>query len=80
MEYVTSVERIGMEKGIEKGSLNLLCRLIARRFKTGYESIPPIFTGLRAEDIEEIGERFLDAESVDDIRRWAEEKRTARMQ
>ncbi len=76
VEYVTSVERIGMEKG----SLNLLCRLIARRFKTGYESLPPIFTGLRAEDIEEIGERFLDAESVDDIRRWAEEKRTARMQ
>jgi len=32
VEYVTSVERIG----IEKGSLNLLCRLIAKRFKTGY--------------------------------------------
>ncbi|HIJ40258.1 MAG TPA: DUF4351 domain-containing protein [Deltaproteobacteria bacterium] len=80
MEYVTSVERIGMEKGMEKGSLNLLCRQIAKRFKTGYELLPPIFTGLRAEDIEEIGERFLDAESVDEIRRWAEEKRRARMQ
>ena len=88
MEYVTSVERIGMEKGMEKGiekgmekgSLNLLCRLIAKRFKTGYESLPPIFTGLRAEDIEDLGERFLDAESVDEIRRWAEEKRRARMQ
>ena len=33
MEYVTSVERIGMEKG----SLNLLCRQIAKRFKTGYD-------------------------------------------
>ncbi len=76
MEYVTSVERIGMEKG----SLNLLCRLIAKRFKTAYESLPPIFTGLRAEDIEDPGERFLDAESVDEIRRWAEEKRRARMQ
>ena len=76
MEYVTSVERIGMEKG----SLNLLCRLIAKRFKTGYESLPPIFTGLHAEDIADLGERFLDAESVDEIRRWAEEKRRARMQ
>ena len=76
MEYVTSVERIGMEKG----GLNLLCRQIAKRFKTGYESLPPIFTGLRAEDIEDLGERFLDAESVDEIRRWAEEKRRARMQ
>ncbi len=80
MEYVTSVERIGIEKGMEKGSLNLLCRLIAKRFKTGSESLPPIFTGLRAEDIEDLGERFLDAESVDEIRRWAEEKRRARMQ
>ncbi len=36
--------------------------------------------GFHAEDIADIGERFLNAESVDEIRRWAEEKRSARMQ
>jgi len=31
MEYISSVERIGMEKGMEKGVLKLLARQIARR-------------------------------------------------
>ena len=84
MEYVSSVERIGIQKGreegMQQGSLSLLCRQIAKRFKTGYESVAPLFTGLRSEDIEDLGERFLDAESLDDIRKWAEEKRLQRMQ
>ena len=88
MEYVSSVERIGMQKGreegiqqgIQQGSLSLLCRQIAKRFKTGYEFVAPLFTDLRSEDIEDLGERFLDAESLDDIRKWTEEKRLQRMQ
>jgi len=38
MQYISSVERIGLEKGMEKGKLeaeqNTLRRQISRRFKT----------------------------------------------
>ena len=36
--------------------------------------------GLGKEQIEELAERFLNAENLDEIRRWAEEKRLGRMQ
>ncbi len=70
----------GIQQGIQQGSLKLLCLQIAKRFKTSYDSVYPIFRGLRVEDIEELGERFLEAESLEEIHEWAEEKRLARMQ
>ncbi len=76
MPYVTSVERIGREDG----SISLLCRLIAKRFRVGADMAKPMFEGLNADAIEELGERFLDAESLDEMRRWADEKRLAEAQ
>ena len=77
MPYVTSVERIGIEKGMQQGGLSLLCRMIAKRFRVGVDSARPMFEGLNTEAIEELGERFLDANSLDELRRWADEKRLA---
>ena len=73
MPYVTSVERIGMEKG----SVSLLCQLIAKRFQVAAETARPMFEGLNVEAIEDLGKRFLDAKSLDEMRRWADEKRLA---
>ncbi len=79
MEYVSSVERIGMEKGIEKGmqkeALSFLSRLIGRRFQVSSDSVQPFFTGLTTEQLEELGERFIEAENLDEIREWADEFR-----
>ena len=79
MEYISSVERIGikkgMEKGIEQGTLKLLSRLIARRFHVSIDSLHPIFDGLITEQLEELGERLLEAESLDQIRGLADEMR-----
>ncbi len=84
MPYVTSVERIGIEKGMQQGmqqgSLKLLVRQIAKRFQASPDSVYSMLAGLRTEEIEDLGERFLDADSLDQIRGWAEEKRTARAQ
>jgi hypothetical protein len=97
MPYVTSIERIGMEKGMERGmeqgleqgleqgmeqgmekeAVKFLSRLIVKRFQVDPDFVPPIFSGLSTEEIEELGERFLEASSLDDIRAWAEEKRLA---
>ncbi len=83
MEYVSSVERIGIRKGIQQGiqqgtqqeALKLLARLIARRFQVSSDSVQPIFAGLTTEQIEELGERFIEAENLDQIREWADELR-----
>ncbi len=80
MPYITSVERIGREDGIQQGSLSLLCRQIAKRFQVSADMAKPMFEGLNANAIEELGERFLDAESLDEMRRWAEEKRLSKPQ
>ena len=75
MGYVSSVQRIGMEEGMQKGTLSLLSRQIARRFQVSSDSLQPIFTGLTTEQIEELGERFIDTENLDQIREWADKLR-----
>ncbi len=79
MEYVSSVERIGIKKGIQQGMqegvLKLLARQIARRFQVSSDSVQPIFAGLTTEQIEELGEQFIEAQSLDEIRGWADELR-----
>ncbi len=75
MEYISSVERIGIKRGMQQGTMNLLSRQIARRFQVNPDSVHPIFAGLTTEQLEELGELFVDAESLDEIRGWAEEKR-----
>ena len=79
MEYVSSVERIGIRKGMQQGmqeeALRLLSRQIARRFQASSDSVQPIFAGLTTEQLEELGERFIEAENLDQIRKWADELR-----
>ena len=65
----------GMQQGMQREAMKLLSRLIARRFQVGPDSVQPIFAGLTTEQLEELGERFLEAESLDEIQAWAEEKR-----
>jgi len=69
-----------IEEGIEKGATKLFVRLIARRFQVKPDSVYSMLVGLKTEEIEELGERFLDAKSLDEVRGWAEEKRMASAQ
>ncbi len=68
------------QQWIEEGSKKLFVRQIARRFQVKPDSVYSMLVGLKTEEIEELGERFLDAESLDEVRGWAEEKRIARAQ
>ena len=58
--------------------MKLLSRQITRRFQVSPDSVHPMFAGLTSEQLEELGERFVDAESLNEIRGWAEEKRLAK--
>ena len=84
MEYVSSVERIGikkgMQQGMQQGTMKLLSRQIARRFQISLDSVHLIFAGLTTEQVEELGEQFVDAKSLDEIRGWADKKRLKKAQ
>ena len=64
-----------MQQGMQQGALKLLARQITRRFEVSSDSVQPIFVGLTTEQIQELGERFIEAESLDQIREWADELR-----
>jgi hypothetical protein len=75
VEYITSVERIGMEKGMKKGGANVLQLIVSQRFHTPPDAVKSIFEGLSAEQIEVLAARFMEAQSLDDLRKWADEMR-----
>jgi len=65
----------GIQQGMQQGTKGLLRRLITRRFPVNSKEVQPIFTDLTTEQLEELGEKLFEAESLDDIRRWADEMR-----
>ncbi len=81
MEYISSVQRIGREEGLEEGFQEGIAKLlgsqISKRFNIERQSISPIFEGLTTAQIEELALYFLDAESLDDIRKRADTMREA---
>ncbi len=70
----------GIEQGMQQEAMKLLSRLIAKRFQVSSDTVHPIFVGLTTEQLEELGERFLETESLEEIRDWAEEKLSAKAQ
>ena len=70
----------GMQQGMQQEAMKFLSRQIAKRFQVSSDSVHPIFAGLTTEQLEELGERFLEAESLEEIRNWAEEKLSAKAQ
>ena len=60
MEYITSVQRIGRREGRQEGVTSLLGRLISKKFNIDSLTLAPVFAGLTAEQVEELGEVFHD--------------------
>ena len=73
MAYVTSVERIGIEKGIEegkKGFQRLLSKLFSRKFQLEPESLIGLFEDLSMEQMEKLGARIFEAGNIEDVKVW----------
>lgn len=74
MPYVTSVERIGLQKGrVEgrrEGELTLVLRLLARRCGTLSPNLAAQVQALSVEQIESLGEALLDFTNVSDLEGW----------
>jgi hypothetical protein len=74
MPYITSVERIGYKRG-ERA---MLARLIAKKFSSQPDTEIPELEKLGADDLLELGEQILDFESLDQVRRWTEQRAQTR--
>ena len=80
MGLASVLRKEGRDEGMQQEAMKFLSRLIARRFQVSSDSVHPIFAGLTTEQLEELGERFLEAENLEEIRNWAEEKLSAKAQ
>ena len=67
MPYITTAERIGIEKGIQQGESNFLLRLLYYKFK----DIPAMYLKkidqANTEDLLKFGERILENSSLEKI-------------
>jgi predicted transposase YdaD len=78
MPYVTSVERIGYERGHLEGhaegrraeAASLVQRLLRRRFGALSAAIEERITALSLERSEELGEALLDFTALADLETW----------
>jgi hypothetical protein len=67
MPYVTSAERIGMEKGVPKGEAIILKRLMTRRFGELPSWVEQKLDLAGQKELESWGDRILDAETLEDV-------------
>ena len=71
MEYFTSVQRIGRREEAAK----FLGRLVSKKFNIDRSTLDPVFAGLTTEKVEELGEFFLEARTLEEIHERAEKMR-----
>jgi hypothetical protein len=67
MPYVTSVERIGIEKGRQEEGVFFLRRLLIKKFGDLPESFETLLTEASIADLELWGDRILEAKTLTDI-------------
>jgi predicted transposase YdaD len=78
MPYITSVERLGIEQGMQRGieqgmqreGANLVLRLLNRRFGQVTTSVEKQIRQLSVKQLEDLGEALLDFENEADLLHW----------
>ena len=79
MPYVTSVERIGIEKGRQEGRQegiqDFVCRLLKKKYSLTGEDVSAFVSGLTPEQLEVLGEIVLEAENVFQVEQAAQRMR-----
>ena len=78
MPYVTSVERIGIEKGIREGKTegqrSLILRQLNRRVGELSIAIQSQIDRLSLPQLENLGEALLDFSTIEDLEAWLKQK------
>lgn len=75
MQYVTTIERRGIEKGRKQASLEILLSLLRQKFGEIDEKIEASIGDLTQEQMRQLTDRLLKLESLDELRAWLETAR-----
>lgn len=67
MPYITSIERMGIEKGRQEGQILVLTRLLTRRFGPLPGWVPERLAQASSEELEQWVERVLDAQRLEEV-------------
>jgi predicted transposase YdaD len=70
MPYITSVERLGIEQGMQRGEATLVLRQLNRRLGQVTTSVEKQVCQLSVEQLEDLGEALLDFENEADLLHW----------
>jgi hypothetical protein len=70
MKYVTSFERMGIEKGKQEEAFTFATRLLNRRLSNLDDTLVDRLRGLSVEQLEALGEVLLDFKQVADLTNW----------
>ncbi len=70
MKYVTSIERIGMQKGMQRGSAALILRQLQRRIGLLDEATQAHIRALPLEQIEKLSDASPDFSALADLQAW----------
>jgi hypothetical protein len=70
MTYVTSVERLGIQKGMQEGQLALVLRQLTRRCGELAPATVAQIEHLSMEQLGALAEALLDFRSADDLHAW----------
>ncbi len=77
MQYVTSVERIRIQRGIEKGmqmaSAAIALRMLQKRFGPLDQALQAHICALPFEQLEELSEALLDFNALSDLEAWLQQ-------
>jgi hypothetical protein len=75
MPYISSVERMGIEQGIEQGERSLVLRLLTRKVGTLPESATTQINALPLAELEALGEALLNFSHLSDLEAWLTEQK-----
>jgi len=67
--------QIGKQEGRKEGEINLVMRLIRRKFGQPDRELTTKIANLTLEQIESLGEELLDFTTIDDLKVWLEDVR-----
>jgi len=67
MPYITSIERMGIEQGIQQGEVIVLLRQLTRRFGPLPAWVEERLTQASRQALEAWAERVLDAQQLEDV-------------
>jgi hypothetical protein len=70
MPYITSVEQIGYDRGVEQGERSLVLRQLNRRIGTVSDRMIDRINKLTLTRLESLGEALLDFETIEDLTTW----------